>query len=228
MTKDEVSKISVAVNRWLAYQLLCGRDSLLSEAYLGQPIAEYCIHKHGGAFQTEINHPTLKNVGPGRPRQIDYVLLTPHSRKIQTALECKWITETLYDKQRILNDALRLECVRVAGQATYRYLIVAGLKDHFDKNFKNLKFKDKSSFTRDLFSFSMLAPQKKIKVATCGARFAKLYKNFCVSYKSEIPKGFCTELVGYRTADNISVAVWKITSNKNRTSFKPAKAWVGS
>lgn len=228
MTKDEVSKISIAVNRWLSYQLLCGRDSLLSEAYLGQPIAEYCIHKHGGSFQTEINHPTLKNVGPGRPRQIDYVLLTPHSRKIQTALECKWIAETQYDKQRILNDALRLECVRVVGQATYRYLIVAGLKDHFDKNFKNLKFKDKSSFAREIFSFSRSAPMRKIQVTSCGSHFAALYKNFCASYKSDIPKGFCTELVGYRTADNISVAVWKIMSNKNRASFKPTKTWSGS
>jgi len=115
-----------------------------------------------------------------------------------------------------------------AGQATYRYLIVAGLKENFDKNFKELKLKDKSSFTKDLFSFSIPAAQKKIKVEKCGARFAKLYRNFCGSYKSDIPKGFCTELVGYRTADEISVAVWKITSNKNRSAFKPGKTWDGS
>jgi hypothetical protein len=114
MDRSEIPKIAKAVNRWLSYQIFCGRETLLSEAYLGHPVAEYLIHRHSGELETEVNHPILKRAGGGRPRQIDYVLKTRNKADIEAAIECKWIAGTIYDKQRIVNDLLRLECIRVS------------------------------------------------------------------------------------------------------------------
>lgn len=120
MDRSEIASVAQAVNRWLSYQVICGRSPLLSEAYLGHPVAEYFIHKHSGVFEAEVDHPAFANAPRGRPRQIDYVLRTRHSGAIDVAIECKWIAERPYDKQRILNDILRLECVRVTAHVLKR------------------------------------------------------------------------------------------------------------
>jgi hypothetical protein len=83
-----IPELAKAINRWLAYQLTCGRGALLSEAYLAQPTAEFLLHHHKGEFITEFNHPVLTSPKPGRPRQIDYVLKTVGKKKLE-AIECK-------------------------------------------------------------------------------------------------------------------------------------------
>jgi hypothetical protein len=224
----EVPSLAIAVNRWLSYQLLCGREALLSEAYLGHPIAEYLIHKHSGEFATEIDHPVLNAPGPGRPRQIDYVLHTKNAGVIESAIECKWVSERPYDKQRIVNDILRLECVRVPGRHVKRYFIVAGLKKHFDPNFKDLNVNTggaRAPFTKEYLSFSKRNPDAKVKARACRDRFQSFYKDFERGFNAEVPISFETKCLSYRTADEISVCVWQISSVKNRQTFSPATQW---
>src|SRR5215210_9372508 len=56
------------------------------------------------------------------------------------AIEAKWISNQATSKQRLLDDVLRLECVRNEdGQAMTRFFIVAGRTNHIEKNFLDLK-----------------------------------------------------------------------------------------
>jgi hypothetical protein len=228
MNPAQVPNLAKAINRWLSYQLLCGRGALLSEAYLGQPTAEFLIHHHPGPFDTEMNHPVLNNPGPGRPRQIDYVLLTPQTSILDTAIECKWIAEGPYDKQRILNDLLRLECIRVPGSNVKRYFVVAGLKEDFDNNFKGLSVNEgrrRADFTHQLLSFVKSSPRKSIAVRGCSARFQQFYRNFSRAFNAEVPVSFQTELLDLRTNDGISVGIWKVASVPHRGHFAPSEQW---
>ncbi len=219
MNPAEIPSLAKAVNRWLSYQLLCGREPLLSEAYLGHPIAEYLIHKHSGEFATEVDHPVLKKPGPGRPRQIDYALLTKNKGVIESAIECKWISGYAYDKQRIVNDILRLECVRIPKRNVRRYFIVAGLERDFELNFKSLRINAGASrtiFTTEFLSFSMKNPKKKIQVRNCADELEGFYRDFELSFKAAVPLSFYTKLINYRRADNIFVYIWEVSSSKNR------------
>lgn len=229
MNPKEISNLSKAVNRWLSFQLHCGRESLLSEAYLCQPVAEFLIHHHSGSFETEFDHPVLQTPGPGRPRQIDYALLTRDSRALELAIECKWISEKPYDKQRILNDLLRLECVRTPGRHVKRYLLIGGRKVDFANNFRNLAVNDSGSrswFVRHFLSGSLKSPEKLINVEHTPKRFQAFYRNFAKSFNSEVPKRFSTVLISSTRVDDVVVFLWEIRSSKNRRIFDPAVEWL--
>ena len=209
MEATELTNIVKAVNRWLSYQVLCGREALFSEAYLGQPLAEYLIHRHSGKFEAEVDHPVLNEPKPGRPRQIDYVLRTRDAKVIEVAIECKWISTTPYDKQRIINDILRLECVRVPGRHVKRLLLVAGRKQEFDKNFRKLQVNignSRANFTKSLLPFSLEKPLT-VQPALSESPFREYYERFSVSFNAGVPKSFKTLLVGRRSADDISVSM---------------------
>ena len=208
-------------------RILCGREALLSEAYLGHPVAEYLVHKHSGQFAAEVDHPVLCEAGPGRTKQIDYALLTRDAEAIEVAIECKWISITPYDKQRIVNDILRLECVRAPGRHVKRFLLVAGRKEDFERNFRDLKVNVGGA--RRAFTTHFLSQKhreiKTIRADTCEDRFQEYYTSFSSSFNSDVPKSFKTRLVGRRTVDKISVYIWQISSVRNRRTFSPQDAW---
>lgn len=229
MDATEFPNLAKAVNRWLSYQLLCGRGALLSEAYLGHPMAEFLIHRHSGQFETEEDHPVLNSPGPGRPRQIDYVLLTRDAGDLEIAIECKWVSERPYDKQRIVNDILRLECVRIAGRHVKRYFLVAGLRDDFESNFAALNIntgRARVAFTKHFLSLSMKHPDRTVEARDGPVHFRKFYDAFASDFNSEVPKALKTSLVGKRTADDITVCVWQISSHPNRAPFVPSEQWA--
>ena len=229
MDAAELPTIAKAVNRWLSYQILCGRETLLSESYLGQPVAEYLIHRHSGELKTEVDHPVLQTPGHGRPRQIDYALLTRDKTYIEVAIECKWIAETPYSKQRIINDLLRLECIRVERRQVKRFLLIAGLKEQYERNFRDLAINvggARSSFTKRLLQFGIKKPGIEIKVKDCQLGFRPFYKEFFKSFGANVPTSFKTTLVGAGTNDQISVRIWEVSSSLGRRStFNPSGVW---
>jgi hypothetical protein len=229
MDVSELPNIAKAVNRWLSYQILCGREALLSESYLGHPVAEYLIHKHSGQFEAEADHPVLKQPGAGRPKQIDYVLRTRDKNAIEVAIECKWISDTPYDKQRIINDILRLECVKIPSRNVKRFLIVAGEHKNFEKNFRNLKVNlggTQTDFTKKFLPFSKETGGMLIKAAHCEERFREFYNTFSLSFNSPVPKSFKTHLVGSHSEDEMPVYIWQISSVSKRMTFFPGVAWA--
>jgi hypothetical protein len=106
--------------------------------------------------------------------------------------------------------------------------VVAGLKSDFDKNFKNLSVISShrhAPFTRAFLSFSTKSAITTIQVKGCTARFRSFYKDFEHGFNAFVPISFTTKLLSYRTADEISVCVWQVSSSKNRQTISPVVEW---
>src|SRR5436853_344047 len=131
---DLFKNLSWAVVYWLEYQQLCGHGSLFSESYLAQPIGEFLHLWHNGRALAEYNHPVIVRPGRGRRRQIDYVLLGRNTKEIVAALEVKWVGDAPLNKQRLIDDLLRLECIA----SINRYFLVVGNSEHIQPNLVDL------------------------------------------------------------------------------------------
>jgi hypothetical protein len=61
---EKIHGLVEAVHHWLSFQILCGREALLSESYLNQPTGEYLLHAAGSShLKTEHDHPILNTQG---------------------------------------------------------------------------------------------------------------------------------------------------------------------
>jgi hypothetical protein len=157
LTKQQSRDLVRAVRDWLSFQRLCGRDMIFSERSLSQPIAEYSLATHKGRIVPEFNHPGFATEGAGRPKQMGFALLRSRGDNAQAVIETKWIGETSYSKQAIVDDILRLECFRNKSDAhASRYFLVAGLTTTFCSNFQDLQYNEDGQrwqFTASLLEF---------------------------------------------------------------------------
>ena len=112
MNERGAARLALAVQHWLDFQILCEREMLLSEGYLSQPVGEFLRAHHTGGIRAEWNIPNLRQPGRGRRRQVDYALLSRDAGRLTCAIEAKWVSSGQIDKQRIVDDLMRLECVR--------------------------------------------------------------------------------------------------------------------
>lgn len=227
MTPQQERQLVRAVRYWLSFQYVCGRDALFSEGYLDQPIGEYLMGHYGARVSPEHNHPALHANTPGRPRQIDFVALSKDRKRIEFAIEAKWITDTPYPRQAIMDDLLRLECVRdPSGQHVARYFLVAGTKQHVKTNFTLLEYNDarRYGFTKTLLSFQRESSERAVEVFDAPGGLRKFYRKFHKHYDVEMPQRFKTTLVCRSTGD-VCAYLWKISSNRNRATFVPDEDW---
>ena len=222
MTDAEFKRMAKAVNRWLSFQILCGREMLLSESYLCQPLAEYLLQHHNGALDTEFGHPQLTQGGRGRPRQVDFVLLTPEAGDVCAAIESKWVADRPYSKQAIVDDLLRLECFRQEGRHVQRYFLAAGRKTSFMANFATVEMNaggQRQPFADHLLSFDTANKDRAVEVMNCDTYRRRYYKDFAMAYSTHLPRGFHTSLMSLEDNDDISVCLWKVESRRNRRTF---------
>ena len=157
------------------------------------------------------------------------MLRTRDTEDLAVAIECKWVSGKPYDKQRIVNDILRLECVRVVGRHVKRYFLVAGLSEDFGKNFSRLTVnvgKARATFTKHFLSFSVKYPNCTVEARSGPVHFRRYYAAFADDFNATVPKALKTSLVGKRTADGITVCIWQISSSPNRAPFLPLKQWA--
>lgn len=222
MKPDKIYRLGEALHHWLSFQILCGREALLSESYLNQPTGEYLLHAAGSShLRTEHIHPILNRQNrKGRPRQIDFCLLSRDSEQLTTAIELKWVTNASLDKQRIIDDLLRLECLlpERKGRHIYRYLIIAGrptdLRDKFFKRSMN------SGAKRIKFIDGILGTQEneivQVSYSNLGEEQRVLFEKFGERYESPIPKKFSTVVVYANDANDVGVYCWRIQSSENR------------
>jgi hypothetical protein len=105
-----------------------------------------------------------------------------------------------------------------------RYFLVAGKKENFLTNFKELKYRDGGdlAFTSLLLSFSLKKPESTLDVFGSTGSFRKYFRAFNDEYKSEPPKTLKTTLVSASYGDEIYVFMWRINSVKNRRTFAAA------
>lgn len=225
MNTKQVSDLGAAVLHWLCFQNLCGRTSLMSEHYLSQPIGEYLLHHHSGSLEAETNHPNLNNVKRrGRPRQIDFCLIGREKKQITASFELKWVGELAIDKQRVIDDLLRLEVLRNKGnQHVYRYFLVAGKTDDFDKNFKNSLVNlgsgsKRTNFFQGFLDFSNIN-EKKVIVKSLNEIQSEVCKEFSIYYDSPCPRRFITQKVYGASMNEFSLYIWRVKSVRRRTTI---------
>lgn len=223
MNPSEYRRLTRAVHRWLSFQQLCDRARVFSESYLTQPIAEFVSVHHNGDIQPEFTHPTFVKLGPGRPKQVDFALLTPNTRDVEAAVESKWISDAPYPKQAILNDLLRLECFRnTSARQAVRYFLVGGTREHFEACFRRLRYRYAGAdhaFTTLFLSFSYKDRVKSVSVFAASAGLRKFYRKFQKDYKVALPRTFRSTLVSRSRIDNIAVYLWRIESVPHRVTF---------
>lgn len=231
MKPEKIRGLGEALHHWLSFQILCGREALLSESYLNQPTGEYLLNAAGSSdLRTEHSHPILNRAGKrGRPRQIDFCLLSRDKKHLTTAIELKWITQSPLDKQRIIDDLLRLECLlpERKGQHIFRYLIIAGRTDDLREKFLNASMN--SGMKRFRFIDGILGTEPN---ETIGATYANLepaqrslFDKFEENYESRVPKKFLTELLYKQESRDIGLYCWRVRSSENRkvVERKPAE-----
>jgi hypothetical protein len=188
----------------------------MDEAYLRQPIGEFLGYHHSGQVKKEFPHPILKKSGRGRPRSIDFVLLTKYSQNTDAAIECKWISDTPYDRQRIVDDLLRLECIPAPA---VRMFLVAGEVDNFNRNFRDLNSNVdgvRSAFTKSLLAFSSKIPRCDVDVRSANTSLSGLFESFRTTFGHTLPVSFTTTRQVGTQLDGIRVVVWQVSSRRGR------------
>lgn len=131
----------------------------------------------------------------------------------------KWVAHTTLDKQRIIDDLLRLECLTAPkGRHIYRYLIVAGRTEGLKGKLINASMN--SNKRRIGFIKGILGIEKGDAISVVYDCLEKeqrgLFDRFEENYGSSIPKQFSTVLIHSRESSDIGVYCWRILSSKNR------------
>lgn len=225
MNIQSVNNLGSAVLHWLCFQSLCGRGTLMSEHYLSQPIGEYLLHHHTGPLDSEVDHPNLNPAGRrGRPRQIDFCLSSRDTNRLTAAFELKWVGDGAFDKQRVIDDLLRLEALRnVESQHVYRYFLVAGETTSFANNFQNSQANlgaggGRVNFFSEFLDFAS-SNDKTVMVTSLSAPQLDACNEFSSYFQSPSPRRFITQRVHATSMNGFNVYIWRIRSIKHRTTL---------
>ena len=228
MKPDKFTNLGKAVHHWLSFQLLCGREQLMSESYLNQPTGEYLLNVSPNShLKTEYDHPCLNEEGRlGRPRQIDFCLLSRDTQRLTTAIELKWVNSKQLNKQRIVQDLLRLECLRGTekGQRIYRYLVVAGRINDFNEQLLATKYQKRGNNRVPLLD-GILATSEGQQVSVIYQNLSKsqqaFFDNYAEKYNMGIPARFETKLEFGISEGAFCVYGWHIKCSSNRKEISP-------
>ena len=231
MNESQVATLSRAVRSWLAFQCYCGRGALLSEAYLTQPVGEFLNWSNSGDVRAEWNHPNIPHPERGRPRQIDYVVRTRDSGQLAGAIEVKWVSDQGgVDRQRIVDDLLRLECVRnEPGPMVWRYFLLAGRDRDIVANFMQLQVNTGVGSREEFHSYFLDTARsdsdKHVSVFDCPRHMRRFFKSFGDSYKVSLPRSYKTKCVASEEGDGFRVLAWRVSSSRRRAVFSPIEEW---
>jgi hypothetical protein len=232
MTIEEVfANLPKGIVPWLDYQATCGREMLLSESYLAQPIGELLRLNHGGDVKAEFNHPIITAPARGRRRQVDYALLGKTGKKLVAGLEVKWADDTALSKQRLVDDLLRLECLKASPtsrQSAARFFLVAGRTTHVKTNLVKLQSNVGGRRAPFLPWFLDASTDKAITVDVTNAPeyIQKYFKSFEASYKVLSPTAFRTRRVADVTRGDFRAILWNVDSGAGqRSTFSATQRW---
>jgi hypothetical protein len=226
LTDKSFESLAIALRCWIDFQIHCGREQLLSESYMTQPIGEFLMAHYSGFLHREENHPQFKKAKSGRPKQVDYVLKSREKRLFDFAVECKWIGSTKPTRQSIVDDVMRLECLRrpTGDQGSCnRFFILAGRKKTVASFFKSRinKTGEKPAplFIRGFLPTEEAANLGSFKVRQCKKYYRAFFKDFSEGYDSELPRSYRVRLVASKESEESQVYIWKIGSMGKRTPF---------
>lgn len=229
LTPTNIEEMVKALGAWLNFQIYCGRKTLLSEDYLSQPLAEFLTPLFPKRIEAEWTVPQFKKKGRGRPRQIDYIAKSRDSEHPVVAIEAKWIAEMGVQKQRLVDDIMRLEMLRIKDKNgnvryTQRLFLLAGTAPEMTNA---LTAQVRCNGDHNFFSF-FLPPIKqtsKIKVQDCADPIRPFFKSFADGYKVKLPKSYKVELLIDHTIEQVRIMVWRVDSSQKRQEFETSTLW---
>jgi len=229
LNQNHIEDMTRALGAWLNFQIYCGRQTLLSEDYLSQPLAEFLTPLFPNRIEAEWTAPQFKKKGRGRPRQIDYIAKSRDSEHPVTAIEAKWIADTEIQKQRLVDDILRLEMLRVAGdngkiRHTQRLFLLAGTVAEMGTA---LASKIRCTGDHDFFPcfLPLIKQTSKIAIKGCADQIRPFFKSFAQGYKVKLPKSYKVELLADHSADKVRIMVWRVDSSQKRQEFDASTLW---
>lgn len=215
----EVQGLADAIAAWCDYQVHCGRDTLLSERYLAQPIAEYLGSRFSSRnIYAEWNMHDAQDEA-GRPRQLDFVVKQPDRARPSMAIETKWVNNlSTPQKKAVVNDIMRLWAYPLLHQYPRNsqpqlLFILAGRKDAM-KRARNAKIRigngAQAPFLSAVLSNALLDP-KEIMLNQLSDRLTSMYKAFEDRYCIELPQMYHANLLGRRSLKTVQVMIWAVS-----------------
>lgn len=132
------SHLAQAIVHWLEYQSLCGRSELFCEAYLSQPIGEYCLSLRPEHFEPEVQYPEAYQKGTKKRRAMDFAIYSMNAantqRALRHAIEAKFVTAKRNFAPEIYDDLHRLNWFQPTRDpaACQRWLVTAGFRKNLE------------------------------------------------------------------------------------------------
>lgn len=167
---------------------------------------------------------------------MDLVGFGPQDRKIDFALEAKWVKEGGGVRDwpaEVSDDIFRLELLDTEmAQQNDRVLVVSGIRRSIDKGLinkgKNVKGGQKRlKWLDELLPESLASQARKIDVRDCKIAMKDFFRRRATSIGvNQLPVSYQAQLVGhYRIDQNdkdvAETYVWRIGRSKNRALFTP-------
>lgn len=203
--------LAQTVYHWLRYQSLCGRSELFCEAYLAQPIGEYCLSLAPEHFEAELPFPPTYQTGVRRKRSLDFAVFEKDAagaqKFIADAIETKFVTSTRDFTQEIYDDLYRLLWFQPTREPARcrRWFLAAGYKKNIDgDNFLSSvvqlgpgKGKRKRAAFRGLLSTDLNNPTRIKPVHTAAAELRARWVDAANSFgQTELPDIITVRLRG--------------------------------
>ena len=231
LTEKSFETLAKVLRCWLDFQIHCGRDPLLSEAYLTQPLGEYFLTHYSGYLEREHSHPQFTQAKKGRPKQVDFMLNTRDQKFVEFAVECKWAGHAQPSRQPIVDDVMRLECLRRPNDngTNKRFFVLAGKKTaissfligRVNKTGQN----PAPNFAEGFLPLNVSSKLEKFEVLACEKYYRRYYSDFSKAYKVDLPRSYRCKLVADEIGDEVRVLIWQIASSKHRTVFNRKTEW---
>jgi len=229
MTEFNPIHLAQVIVHWLEYQALCGRAELFSEAYLSQPIGEYCLSLNPNHFEPESLYPNDYQKGAGRKQAIDFAVFGRNAANTQNvikhAIETKFATAKRTFYQEVYDDLYRLLWFQPTREPAgcHRWLVIAG----YHKNLTGRKLlgakvqlrpgkgQPQVHAFRGLLSDDLNNATRTKPVHLASAQLRKLWVEAAASFgQDELPDSITVRLAGRypkkpRPAD-LCCNVWEV------------------
>jgi hypothetical protein len=203
--------LAQAIVHWLEYQEICGRAELFSEAYMAQPIGEYCLSLSPTHFEPEFVYPAAYQEGTRRKRALDFAVLGRNAANTQNvvkhAIETKFVTAKRQFHQEVYDDLYRLAWFQPTREpeGCCRWLVIAGYRKNLDgAKFLGAKVQLRAGKNQpQIHAFRRLL-STDINNATCtkpvhsaDARIRKLWVESATAFgQNELPDSITVRLAG--------------------------------
>lgn len=218
----DIAHLANAVALWLSYKLTVGREYILGEGSIRNPVAEYLEGSGARDIQLEYRHPKLSSKRLDLHFSEDPKTETASIQR--TAFEFKYVkdgsTRVKAEKQRVFNDLMRLSLFLDTDHRSF--FLICGTQVDFKSDFQYYSSKEGEEiqldykntpverptpvgFYNEWFSFDIVSPDKVIDLDSNKNEYQVIYQEFLSKYKEpyhdrtnlelSLPKTICTRLI---------------------------------